>query len=148
MSSSTGRISSSSSSGDSKSRRPNHQDHHRDRYKSFHDFYPFYLSQHSKPLTKYFHFVGTTLAMIMFVGIIVTRGGVDDDDVGTVSSIRLWISVPIVGYGFAWISHAFIEKNKPATFEYPLYSFLGDMRLWYEMMFRGKHWGREQQKQK
>ena len=93
------------------------------RYKSFRDFYPFYLSQHSKPGTRYFHFVGTSSAMIVAI-----TGGVKN----------LWM-VPIVGYGFAWISHAFIEKNKPATFQYPIYSFLGDLLLWSEMI-RGRRW--------
>lgn len=93
------------------------------RYKSFHDFYPFYLSQHSKPITRYFHFVGTSLSMIVAI-----TGGMKN----------IWM-VPIVGYGFAWISHAFIEKNKPATFEYPIYSFRGDFLMWSEMI-RGRRW--------
>ena len=52
---------------------------------------------------------------------------------GPGKSKDVWL-IPVVGYGFAWVSHTFIEKNKPATFQYPLYSFLGDLRMWSEMI--------------
>lgn len=93
------------------------------RYTCFRDFYPFYLQEHSKPWTRRFHFMGTSLSMI-----VLAMGGLE----------YLW-AVPMVGYGFAWISHAFIEANKPATFRYPLYSFMGDLKLWSEMI-RGQRW--------
>jgi hypothetical protein len=40
-----------------------------------------------------------------------------------------WIIMPICGYGFAWIGHFFFEKNKPASFKHPLWSFIGDIRM-------------------
>jgi hypothetical protein len=83
------------------------------------EFWDFYVQEHSKPLTRWFHFVGTTLGMVLLVWFI--RRGV-------------WYYFPlclVVGYGFAWFSHFFIEKNKPATFKYPGWSFISD----YVMMF-------------
>ena len=41
--------------------------------------------------------------------------------------------VLLVGYGFAWVGHFFYELNQPATFIYPIYSLLGDFRMWYEL---------------
>jgi hypothetical protein len=40
----------------------------------------------------------------------------------------------IQGYAWAWIGHFLIEKNRPATFTYPLYSFLGDWKMWFEIL--------------
>ena len=84
------------------------------KFNSFKEFYPFYLSEHSKPLTKLLHAIGSTLV----IGLIIF----------TLFSYK-WKTLffaPFAGYGFAWISHFFIEKNKPATFKFPIYSFIGD----------------------
>ena len=84
------------------------------KFNSFKEFYPFYLSEHSKKITKILHAVGSLLVLsILFYSII------------TKDFIKLAYT-PIVGYGFAWIGHFVFEKNKPATFQYPLYSFIGD----------------------
>lgn len=87
--------------------------------KTYAEFWDFYVSEHSQPLTRYLHFVGTTLGLVLLVWII--RSG-------------NWIYFPlclVIGYGFAWFSHFYIEKNKPASFKYPLWSFISD----YKMMF-------------
>lgn len=83
------------------------------------EFWDFYIREHSKPLTRWFHFIGTLLATALFVWFI-WRG-----------TWYYFLVSFVVGYGFAWISHFFIEKNKPATFQYPIWSFASD----YKMMF-------------
>jgi hypothetical protein len=95
-----------------------------DRYESYEAFWPFYVSQHLHPTTRRLHFVGLTLAFAALVaGGLVWRG---------------WLlAVPVVGYGFAWIGHFFVEKNKPATFTYPVWSLRGDFRM-YGLMLQGR----------
>lgn len=87
------------------------------KFKTFEEFWPFYVMEHSKPATRWFHFAGTAAgAAIAAVGI------------GT--GMYWLVPVGIVaGYGPAWISHFFIEKNKPASFKQPLYSFMGDWKM-------------------
>ena len=84
------------------------------KFNSFKEFYPFYLSEHSKKLTKLLHVIGS-LGVIIILSTAIY-----------LSKWHLLYYTPLCGYGFAWISHFFFEKNKPATFKYPLYSFLGD----------------------
>ena len=95
-------------------------------FNTFTDFYPFYLNEHTKPLTKLFHFVGSWCALGCMVMLIQT------------TDWRWFFASLIAGYGFAWFSHYFIEKNKPATFKYPGYSFIGDWVMFSEIL-RGKH---------
>ena len=84
------------------------------KFKSFKEFYPFYLSEHSKKITKLLHVVGSLgVILILFTAIYLSKW-------------HLLYYLPLCGYGFAWFGHFFFEKNKPATFKYPLYSFLGD----------------------
>jgi hypothetical protein len=90
-------------------------------YGSFKEFYPFYLSQHTDRTCRALHFVGSSLVLICFVLAIITYSS-------------LWlIGMPVCGYGFAWIGHFIFEKNKPATFQYPLYSLIGDWVMYWQM---------------
>lgn len=92
------------------------------RYSSFRDFWPHYLAEHSKPQTRLLHFIGTAIAIATIVYFIATGR---------------WYLFPLAlipGYGAAWISHFFIEKNKPATFQYPLWSFMGDYKMIWMML--------------
>jgi hypothetical protein len=91
-------------------------------YKSFKEFYPYYLSEHSSKTNRALHFCGTSLLLAVLI-------------FGIVSSNYKWlIAIPFVGYGFAWIGHFFIEKNKPATFTYPLYSLGADFVMFWHML--------------
>jgi hypothetical protein len=89
-----------------------------ERIKSFEEFWPFYVKQHSKKATRTLHFIGTTAALGCVAWGLVLR--------------RPWIMAlaPVAGYGPAWFSHFFIEKNKPATFTYPAWSLYADFIMW------------------
>ena len=95
------------------------------KYKTFKDFYPFYLTEHQDPICQELHFTGTaTLLIILFIAILIQKWA-------------LLGLIPLVGYGFAWVGHFFFEKNKPASFKRPLYSFMGDWVM-YKDMWTGK----------
>ncbi len=93
-----------------------------ERFPSFATFYPFYLTEHRNPTCRRLHFAGTFLVLLTLLAI-----------AGTQSWSLLWL-LPVIGYGFAWIGHYFFEKNRPATFQYPLYSLMGDFRMFYEIL--------------
>ncbi len=92
---------------------------------SFEAFWPFYLGEHSLPVTRWMHFVGTTIALLNLIWAVVYLAP------------TYIISALISGYFFAWVSHFFVEKNRPATFTYPLWSFAADWKMW-AMMATGK----------
>lgn len=94
------------------------------RYHSFAEFWPFYLREHSKPSTRALHYAGTTLviAIAMFAAL---------------SGRWLWLlAIPVAGYGFAWVAHFAVEKNRPATFTYPLWSLAADFKMWWLWLTR------------
>ena len=83
-------------------------------FSNFAEFYPFYLSQHQNQTCRRLHFVGSTLGLLGLGAAVVTGK-------------KRYVAAGIVaGYGCAWVGHFFFEHNKPATFKYPLYSFMGD----------------------
>jgi hypothetical protein len=91
-----------------------------ERYASFAAFYPFYLHQHSNRTCRRIHVVGTSLAVAAFFAFAFTGDA-------------WWLlAMPLAGYGFAWVGHFVFEKNRPATFQYPLWSLMGDFRMWFE----------------
>jgi len=93
-----------------------------ERIKSFKAFYPFYLKQHSNKTCRLLHVIGTTFVFALAITAIYHN------------IPKLWIFVPIAGYGFAWIGHFFFEKNKPATFQYPLWSLKSDFKMYFEIL--------------
>ncbi len=94
------------------------------RYTSFRDFYPFYLSEHANRTNRRLHFVGTSLSLLCVLTAIV--GG------------RPWLVLAalVLGYAFAWVGHFRFERNRPATFTYPIYSFMGDWVMWKDIVTR------------
>lgn len=94
------------------------------KFQSFAEFYPFYLSQHQNKTCRRLHFIGSILILIV---------------IGYCLNYSLWQGlwfVPIIGYGFAWFGHFIFEKNKPATFKYPLYSLIGDWVMFKDILTR------------
>ncbi len=93
-----------------------------ERYASFAAFYPFYLSEHRNRTCRRLHFVGTSIGLVCLIVALITG--------------RWWlIAVGLIsGYAFAWAGHFFFEHNRPATFRYPGYSFLGDWVMWRDML--------------
>lgn len=92
------------------------------KFKSFSEFYPYYLSEHGNPVNRRLHFFGSLLTIIVVLFVIFTQ---------------TWIAlilVPMLGYGFAWIGHYFVERNKPTTFTYPLYSLMGDWVMFKDIL--------------
>lgn len=92
------------------------------RYNSLKDFYPFYLTEHLNPTCRILHFIGTALLLLNALYAVLTSHW-----------LLLWLT-PIIGYGFAWVGHFFFEKNKPATFQYPLYSLASDFILFKDLL--------------
>ena len=84
------------------------------KFTSFKDFYPYYLSEHKLKINKLLHACGSLLGLFVLIYIIY---------IGKYSYAPIAL---VIGYSFAWIGHYVFEKNKPATFKYPLYSFIGD----------------------
>lgn len=93
--------------------------------RTFEDFWPFYVSQHRRHGTRVMHFVGTTLGLLFLVRALSTGNAI------------FVLSGLAAAYGFAWAGHFFIEKNRPATFTYPVWSFVGDFKM-YGLMLQGK----------
>jgi len=91
-------------------------------FRSFDDFYPFYLSEHANRTSRRLHVVGTTIALALLVVALATQ------------SWWLILLALVQGYAFAWVGHFFFEHNRPATFKYPGFSFMGDWRLWWEIV--------------
>lgn len=88
-------------------------------YKTFADFFPYYLREHAKPSTRNWHYIGTALVIIVALAAIVT------------ATWWMLLLMPVAGYFFAWVSHAFVERNRPATFTYPLWSLAADFRMFF-----------------
>ena len=92
------------------------------RFASFAEFYPFYLSEHANRTCRRLHFVGTSLVLSCIVAALATGN-------------PWWFAAaPVAGYGFAWVGHLFFERNRPATFAYPLYSLCGDFVMYKDML--------------
>lgn len=89
---------------------------------NFQEFYPLYLDEHRNPMCRRLHFVGSWFALV-FIALAIWSGR------------PLYLGCALVcGYAFAWIGHIFFEKNKPATFQHPFYSFVGDWVMFKDIL--------------
>lgn len=88
---------------------------------TFAQFYPFYLSEHSNRTCRRLHFAGSTLSLVFLALCVATANA-------------WWLlAAVLVGYAFAWVGHFGFEKNKPASFKRPLYSFMGDWTMYKDI---------------
>lgn len=94
-------------------------------YRTFAEFWPFYLREHSAVRTRVLHYLGTSLVIATGVAALVT------------GTWWLLLLMSVAGYFFAWIAHFLVEKNRPATFTYPLWSLAADFRMWW-LWLRGR----------
>lgn len=93
-----------------------------DRYDQF---WPIYLREHARPATRYAHYAGTTAGLACLGLALATRRA------------RYLPLGLVAAYGAAWAAHGLIEKNKPATFQHPLWSLASDFRmLWLAVQGR------------
>ena len=88
-------------------------------HQTFAAFWPFYLREHSRPQTRALHYAGTSLVVLIALFAVLTG--------------RWWLllAMPLAGYGFAWVAHFRVERNRPATFTYPLWSLGADFKMWW-----------------
>jgi hypothetical protein len=92
------------------------------KYTSLKAFYPYYLSEHQNATCRTLHFIGTSLVITSFITFLITFNW------------YYFAMIPVLGYGFAWVGHAFFEKNKPATFTYPGYSLASDFIMFWDLL--------------
>lgn len=88
------------------------------RFRTFAEFWPFYLREHSRPATRALHYVGTSLLAVIALAALLT------------GRMALFAALPVAGYGLAWLAHFAVERNRPATFTHPLWSLAADIRMW------------------
>lgn len=92
------------------------------RFASFREFYPFYLEEHRNRTSRRLHFIGSCGALAFVACAIAMRS-------------PWWLLAALAcGYGFAWVGHFFFEKNRPATFRHPVYSFAGDWVMFRDIL--------------
>lgn len=91
-------------------------------YQTLSEFYPFYLTEHQNKTSRRLHFIGTGIVILVFIYALLT------------GQFSLLLALPLAGYGFAWAGHFFFEKNRPATFQYPLFSLASDFIMFKDTL--------------
>jgi hypothetical protein len=94
----------------------------RQKFTTFAEFYPYYLSEHQLPACRVLHYIGSSLVLTVLAFLLVS------------GQWQWWWLLLVAGYGCAWVGHFFIEHNRPATFRYPFYSLAGDWVMFKDML--------------
>ena len=94
------------------------------KHTSLSSFYLYYLYEHRHPANRILHYIGTSGIIALLILSILWQYWI------------LLAFIPLVGYGFAWIGHGLIERNKPATFSYPFYSLASDFIMYFHWITR------------
>jgi hypothetical protein len=89
--------------------------------KNFTEFWPYYVCEHGHPANRRMHFVGTFMTLVFLAAAVLS------------GNLWLLLGMPLVGYGLAWVGHFFVEHNRPATFKAPLWSLMGDYKMFFLM---------------
>ena len=141
------------------------------RIQSYQEFWSYYLSEHSMPLCRHVHFIGTT-GFVLYLGYLLVQ---NYWLIGALSIVYLmgfmcfkveakhnafWVLLGMIGvlgwvepqvfngilfaYFWAWVGHFLVEHNRPATFSYPLWSLVSDFKMWLDMC-RGRRWQSSEQ---
>jgi hypothetical protein len=86
-------------------------------FRDFEEFWPFYVGEHRSPINRALHYFGTAFGY-------------------SLAAMAAWEQNPwfiplalACGYGPAWVGHFIVERNRPATFQHPIWSFRGDARM-------------------
>jgi hypothetical protein len=91
-------------------------------FQSFEQFYPFYLREHANPVCRALHYIGSSLVLLVLAYVLLSQ-----------QWRWLW-TLPLIGYGFAWLGHFGFEHNRPATFKYPFYSLAADWVMYKDFL--------------
>jgi len=92
------------------------------RIQTYQEFYQYYLLEHQHKVCRLLHVVGT----LIIIGLLLIM-------LYFLDFSKFWL-IPLIGYGFAWVGHFFFEKNKPATFKYPLWSLISDFKMTFDIL--------------
>lgn len=85
--------------------------------KNYSEFYRFYLTEHRNITSRRLHALGSSVGLYFFNRAIRQR------------KAKYFVYGLVSGYACAWVGHFVFEKNKPASFKQPLYSFISDWRM-------------------
>ena len=97
----------------------------KNQFQNWPHFHQYYLCEHSNQTTKLFHFLGTFNALI-FVLVFVKSG---------LKKVKYLIFGIVQAYSFSWFSHFFVEQNKPAAFDYWIWSFISGLVMHKDLLF-------------
>ena len=89
----------------------------RAKIQTYREFWPYYLAEHSRAATRAAHLAGTSATILLLVISALTQ-----------NAWLLFVAI-LAGYFPAWLAHFIFEKNRPATFRYPLWSLISDFRM-------------------